>query len=89
MVFEVMDLAQASPATVSRCGMVYVDPNELKWLPYITSWLQGIEERTPILAEYVPFLLELFSKYVENGFVFVKKQCFCPINQVNHYNPFQ
>lgn len=32
----------ASPATVSRCGMVYIDPDELKWMPYVQTWLSGL-----------------------------------------------
>uniref|UniRef100_A0A8C2B9I8 Dynein heavy chain hydrolytic ATP-binding dynein motor region domain-containing protein n=1 Tax=Cyprinus carpio TaxID=7962 RepID=A0A8C2B9I8_CYPCA len=37
MMFEVQDVAVASPATVSHCGMVYIDPEELKWMPYAQS----------------------------------------------------
>lgn len=51
-VFQVQDLAVASPATVSRCGMVYVDPDELKWMPYVQTWITGLGAKVVYTAMY-------------------------------------
>ncbi|XP_023289677.1 dynein heavy chain 6, axonemal [Orussus abietinus] len=82
MVFEVMDLSQASPATVSRCGMVYVDPSELKWLPHVKTWLKRLPDN--VLNEALrEMILELFETYVEDGLNFFRKNCDQAIAQVD------
>ena len=43
--FEPENLANASPATVSRAGIIYVSDSELGWQPVVASWLQGRPER--------------------------------------------
>lgn len=42
LVFEVEDLSVASPATVSRAGMIYIDPSDLGWRSYIEAWILRI-----------------------------------------------
>ncbi|XP_030643583.1 dynein heavy chain 6, axonemal [Chanos chanos] len=81
MVFEVQDLAVASPATVSRCGMVYIDPEELKWMPYVQTWMSGLSEKMPEAVRV--YLLGLFEQYVNKGLQFVSKHCAQAIAQVD------
>ncbi|XRB21521.1 dynein axonemal heavy chain [Pseudoscourfieldia marina] len=70
MLFEVQDLSVASPATVSRCGMVYVPPEELGWRPFVQSWVARDlpEAITPELRAHI---FNLFDTLVDAGLSFV------------------
>ncbi|XP_077117756.1 dynein axonemal heavy chain 2 [Ranitomeya variabilis] len=69
LLFEVADLAVASPATVSRCGMVYTDYTSLGWKPYVQSWL---EKRGKAEVET---LQRMFDKYVGRILEFKRLNC--------------
>ena len=40
LVRKTYDLQYASPATISRCGMVWVDPKYLGYTPFWEKWVQ-------------------------------------------------
>ncbi|XP_026730807.1 dynein heavy chain 6, axonemal [Trichoplusia ni] len=82
MLFEVADLAQASPATVSRCGMVYIDPNEMGYLPFVRSWLDESVEKNLFTQENSEFLYELYQM-LDVGFGYVNTKCKVGIKQVD------
>ncbi|VVD00553.1 unnamed protein product [Leptidea sinapis] len=44
LLIETLDLAVASPATVSRNGMVYNDYRDWGWWPFVNSWLDTIDD---------------------------------------------
>ena len=75
MLFEVQDLAAASPATVSRCGMVYVSDETLGWQPLIASWAA---KTLPLFGWDAPataLLKGLFHKHVPAALSFVRLRC--------------
>eukprot|EP00935_MAST-01C_sp_MAST-1C-sp1_P000949 g949.t1 len=58
LMFEVETLKNASPATVSRAGQVYVSDTDLDWQPVLTSWIKTRPE-----AEQ-EILTELMKQYM-------------------------
>ncbi|XP_070947930.1 dynein axonemal heavy chain 1 isoform X2 [Macaca nemestrina] len=69
MMFEVQDLAVASPATVSRCGMVYLEPSILGLMPFIECWLKKLP---PLLKPYEEHFKALFVSFLEESISFVR-----------------
>ena len=59
LLFEVADLQYASPATISRCGMVYVDPKNLEYEPFMWKWCNSRPEAQ------AKVLRVLFDKYMK------------------------
>ncbi|XP_043932324.1 dynein axonemal heavy chain 1 [Protopterus annectens] len=70
MMFEVQDLAVASPATVSRCGMVYLEPSILGLMPFVECWMRAIPG---IIKPYLEMLKTLFNKFLQDSINFVRK----------------
>lgn len=73
MIFEPMDLAVASPATVSRCGMVYMEPHQMGWKPLFNSWKNTLPENFG--EDYLKVITELVEVVVQPCIDFIRQEC--------------
>ncbi|XP_028393421.1 dynein heavy chain 6, axonemal-like isoform X2 [Dendronephthya gigantea] len=80
-IFEVDNLANASPATVSRCAMVYVDPRDLGWRPFVKAWFSKLKDEEKISEDGCDHLLWLFNITLDEGLAF--RRSGLTTNQVN------
>ena len=73
MLFEVSDLAKASLATVSRCGMIYMQNDIVDWWSLVQSWLADLKET--FVQNLIKRLEQLFDAFVDQTFEFLQKRC--------------
>ena len=68
LLFEISNLRTATPATVSRAGILYINPGDLGWNPYVTSWVETRENTTEkanltiLFDKYIPVCTDIISK---------------------------
>ncbi|XP_051731342.1 dynein axonemal heavy chain 9-like isoform X1 [Ctenopharyngodon idella] len=64
LVFEISHLRTATPATVSRAGILYINPADLGWNPPVSSWIDQREVQsekanlTILFDKYLPSCLD-------------------------------
>lgn len=86
---QVADLRYASPATVSRCGMVYVDPKNLGYNPYWEKWCNARgsdkerEELNRLFEKYVPSCIDLILEGIVEGKIGKKLKTIIPLTNLN------
>eukprot|EP00760_Papus_ankaliazontas_P013352 PhM_4_TR15700/c3_g1_i1/m.85000/K10408/DNAH; dynein heavy chain, axonemal len=68
MIFEISHLLNASPATVSRAGVVYINESDLSWMAYKEKWIKTRED-----DKEGTILENFFDKYVQYAFDYWKR----------------
>ena len=68
LIFEISNLRMATPATVSRAGILYINAADLGWNPYVTSWVETRENPvekaclTLLFDKYIPVCCDIIAK---------------------------
>ena len=75
MMFEVEDLAQASPATVSRCGMIYMEPTSMGIRHFVDSYIEKLPKIVKEKKTFVPQLKRLLDSYLYPMLSFMRNNC--------------
>lgn len=72
LIFETQDCSTATPATISRCGMLYLAGDPLTWQILVTTWVKTLPEAInkglrdmikTLFLRFLPPMLQLLSNF--------------------------
>ncbi|KAG6455707.1 hypothetical protein O3G_MSEX009350 [Manduca sexta] len=88
LIFEPADLEFASPATVSRCGMIYMEPEQLGWRAFLASYNTHLSKR--LIPEQFDLIQELIDWLVPPIFEFLQSRCqhFVNVGEIHQFYSF-
>ncbi|KAL5473898.1 hypothetical protein EMCRGX_G028462 [Ephydatia muelleri] len=78
LIFEPEDLEVASPATVSRCGMIYMEPHQLGWRPLVESYMKKLPDA--IVEEDKKLIMDMMEWLVQPSLDYIRHECHLFIN---------
>lgn len=88
LIFETTDLSQATPSTVSRCGILYCEEQLIEFenivRVYIDRELKGI-----IQQEYIEHVKKWIVIACSKGFPYLNKMCKMQVKQTNSHLALQ
>ena len=70
LLLEIENMREASPATVSRGGVIFMNDTDVGWNPFVASWIANREYETERTM-----LQKLFDTYVAKCFEWMRKNC--------------
>lgn len=77
LLFEVSNLRNATPATVSRGGVLFINESDIGWMPFVNSWLErsqpymktpenAVEATYPVINEVAKSVFfRCFQSYID------------------------
>ena len=76
MIFEIRDLKHASPATVSRAGILFISTDDgMQWQSLINSWIAKQKFNQMVVEALRTFLINILqAPYC--GYLFMQKPSF-------------
>ncbi|XP_049869343.1 dynein axonemal heavy chain 3 [Pectinophora gossypiella] len=88
LIFEPADLEFASPATVSRCGMIYMEPEQLGWRAFLASYNVHLSKK--LIPEQFELIQELINWLVPAIFEFLLVKChhFVHVGEIHQFYSF-